>query len=76
MAERTVRIVKDNTLKLERYESLESAVIGVLHYQDIHNFRYRMKVLNYKTPFQITMEWFVKEPKLFIKYPNESLTIR
>jgi transposase-like protein len=76
MAERAIREVKENTLKLETYESLESAVIGVLHYQDIHNFRYRMKVLNYKTPFQITMEWFIKEPKLFIKHPNELLTIR
>ena len=76
MAERAVRTVKDNTVKLEHYESLESAVIGILHYQDIHNFRYRMKVLNYKTPFQMTMEWFVKEPKLFIKHPNELLTIR
>jgi transposase-like protein len=76
MAERAVRTVKENTLKLETYESLESAIIGILHYQDIHNFRYRMKVLNYKTPYQITMEWFVKEPKLFIKHPNELLTIR
>ena len=76
MAERAVRTVKDNTVKLEHYESLESAVIGILHYQDIHNFRYRMKVLNYKTPFQMTMEWFVKEPKLFIKHPSELLTIR
>jgi transposase-like protein len=76
MAERTVRTVKENTIKLEKYESLEDAAISILHYQDIHNFRYRMKVLNYKTPFQITMDWFVKEPKLFIKHPNELLTIR
>lgn len=76
MAERAVRTVKENTIQLERYESLESVVIGILHYQDIHNFRYRMKVLNYKTPYQITMEWFMKEPKLFIKHPNELLIIR
>ena len=76
MAERTIKTVKENTLWLEKYESLEDAAIGILHYQDIHNFRYRMKVLNYKTPFQITMEWFVKEPKLFIKHPNELITIR
>lgn len=76
MAERAVRTVKDHTLKLEQYESRESAMIGILHYQDIHNFRYRMKVLNYKTPFQMTMEWFIKEPTLFIKHPNELLTIR
>lgn len=76
LAERMIRTVKENTLKIEHYESLEDAAIGILHYQDIHNFRYRMKVLNYKTPFQITMEWFVKEPRLFLKHPNELLTIR
>lgn len=76
MAERAIREVKDHTIKLERYESFESAAIGVLHYQDIHNFRYRMKILGCKTPFQPTMEWFVKEPKLFIKHPNELLIIR
>lgn len=76
MAERMIRTVKEHTVKLIQYESLESMVIGILHYQDIHNFQSRLKVLNFKTPYQVTMEWFVKEPYLFLKHPNELLTIR
>jgi transposase-like protein len=76
MAERMVRTIKEHTIKLVHYASLESMIVGILHYQDIHNFQSRLKVLNFKTPYQVTMEWFVKEPKLFLKHPNELLTIR
>lgn len=76
MAERMVRTIKDHTINLERYESLESMMIGILHYQDIHNFQSRLKTLNFRTPYQVTMDWFVKEPNLFLKHPNELLTIR
>ena len=76
MAERMVRTVKEHTIKLERYDSPEAMMIAIYHFQDIHNFQRRLKALNFKTPFQITMEWYVKEPKLFLKNPNELLTIR
>jgi transposase-like protein len=76
MAERMVRTVKDHTVKLEHYETLEEMVIGILGFQDIHNFRSRLRVLGFKTPYQATMEWFLKEPRLFIKNPSELLTIR
>jgi len=32
--------------------------------------------LEFKTPYQTVDDWFIKEPKLFIKNPNELLTIR
>lgn len=76
MAERMVRTVKEHTVKLERYDSQESMIVAVYHFQDIHNFQRRLKALNFKTPYEITMEWFIKEPKLFFKNPNELLTIR
>ncbi len=76
MAERMVRTVKEHTTKLMQYESPEDMMISVYHFQDVHNFQRRLKGLNFKTPFQVTMEWFVKEPKLFLKNPNELLTIR
>jgi transposase-like protein len=76
MAERMVRTVKDHTIRLEKYDSPESMIIAVYHFQDIHNFQRGLKSLNFKTPYQTTMEWFVKEPKLFLKNPNELLTIR
>lgn len=76
MAERMVRTVKEHTLKLERYDSFESMIISILHFQDVHNFQRRLKGLGLKTPYQTTMEWFIKEPNLFIRHPNELLTIR
>ncbi len=76
MAERMVRIIKEHTIKLERYAAPEEAVISLLQFQDTHNFKCRLKVLGFKTPYQITMEWFIKELRLFIKNPNELLIIR
>lgn len=76
MAERMVRTVKEHTTKLERYTTVEEAAISILQFQDTHNFKSRLKALDFKTPYQVTVEWFIKEPKLFIKNPNELLTIR
>lgn len=76
MAERMVRTVKDHTTKLEKYESPEEAAVSIMQFQDVYNFKSRLKALNFKTPYQKTMEWFLKEPQLFIKNPNELLIIR
>ena len=76
MAERMVRTVKEHTVKLEHYENPEAMIISVLRFQDIHNFQRRLKALGFKTPYQTTMDWFVKEQNLFLKHPNELLTIR
>lgn len=76
MAERMVRTIKDHTTKLEKYESTEEAAVSILQFQDTHNFKSRLRVLEYRTPYQITMEWFLKEPRLFIKNPSELLIIR
>jgi len=76
MAERMVRTTKDHTIKIETYDNSEAMVISVLHFQGTHNFKRRLQALKFLTPFQATVEWFGKEPKLFIKHPNELLTIR
>lgn len=76
MAERMVRTIKDHTIKLERYATPEEAAISILQFQDTHNFKCRLRVLGFKTPYQATMDWFIKEPRLFIKNPNELLIIR
>lgn len=76
MAERMVRTIKEHTTKLERYETPEEAAVSILQFQDTHNFKSRLRVLEFKTPYQVTMDWFIKEPQLFIKHPNELLTIR
>lgn len=76
MAERMVRTVKEHTVHLEVYESLEAMIVSVLNFQHIHNFQRRLKALDHKTPYQTTMDWYLKERKLFIRNPNELLTIR
>lgn len=76
MAERMVRTIKEHTTKLERYDSPEEAAISIMQFQDTHNFKCRLKALGFKSPYQMVMEWYLKEPQLFIKNPNELLTIR
>lgn len=76
MAERMVRKVKDHTTKLETYESPEMAAVSILQFEVTYNFTSRLKALGSLSPYQKTMEWFLKEPNLFIKNPNELLTIR
>ena len=76
MAERMVRTVKEHTIHLQSYESIEMMIIDVYNFQNVHNFQRRLKALSFKTPYEVTMEWFVKEQKLFLKNPNELLTIR
>ena len=76
MAERMVRTVKDHTLNLERYKTPEEATISILQFEVSYNFTSRLKALEFKTPYQTVDDWFIKEPKLFIKNPNELLTIR
>lgn len=76
MAERMVKTVKDHTVKIETYPTSEAMIVSVLHFQSVHNYQRRLKALDWRTPFQACIEWFAKEPKLFIKHPNETLTIR
>ena len=70
MAERMVRTIKDHTVHLKRYPDVSSLISDNKNFQEVHNFRRRLKVLNYKTPYEVTLEWFIKEPDIFLKNPN------
>ena len=70
MAERAVREVKEHTSKIKRYSSQEEMIKDVLNYQNTHNFNYRMKVLNYKTPYEKVLEWYNKNPEIFTRHPR------
>lgn len=76
MAERMVRTVKENTTKITKYDNISSAIQDIKRFQDIHNFQRKLKAIQFKTPYDITMEWFIKVPDIFIKNPNELLTKR
>ena len=70
MAERMVRTIKDHTVHFKRYPDVSSLISDNENFQEVHNFRRRLKVLNYKTPYEVTLEWFIKEPDIFLKNPN------
>lgn len=74
MAERMVGTTKDHTSKINRYFSGEEAKADIKQFQIAHNFNRRLKQLNFKTPYQVAMDWYVKEPNMFIFNPNELLT--
>jgi len=74
MAEKMVDIVKDHTVRLNRYKNSDEALADIKRFQIVHNFRRRLKALNFKSPYEVTVEWFVKEPDIFIFNPNELLT--
>lgn len=76
MAERMVRTTKEHTTKLYHYQNMDKAVQDIKEFQDIHNYRRKLKALNFKTPYQITMEWFVKDPAIFITDPTDMLLTR
>lgn len=70
MAERAVRTVKDHTVKLFRYETETQMIESLYRFQDHHNLYRKQKVLKGKTPWEMTLRWFVKEPQLFINDPT------
>jgi len=73
MAERAVRTVKDHTVKIHSYQEIPQAIKDIKVFQDYHNLYRKQRVINGKTPYALTMEWFVKEQKIFIKNPTDLL---
>lgn len=74
MAERMVRTTKEYTIRLTRYQNAGEALADIKRFQIVHNFQRKLKVLNFRSPYEVTMEWFIKEPNMFIFNPNEMLT--
>jgi transposase-like protein len=74
MAEKMVDITKDHTTRINHYKNSDEALADIKRFQIVHNFQRRLKALNFKSPYEVTMEWFIKEPNMFIFNPNELLT--
>jgi len=71
MAERAVRTVKEHTIRIEQYPDIPTMIEAIKKFQNYHNRCRRLRVLGKKTPHQVTMEWFVKEPDIFIVNPTD-----
>jgi len=74
LAERMVRTTKEHTTYLKHYQNMNEALTDIKYFQNIHNLQRKLKVLGYKTPYEATMEWFVKDPDIFLKNPTVLLT--
>lgn len=65
-----VKITKDHTVKVYRYQDAPSAIKDIKRFQDTWNYYKRLKVLQGKTPYEVCCEWFKKKPEIFLRDPT------
>jgi transposase InsO family protein len=69
-AERMNRTIKEATVKIFHYPSLESLKAHVLAFVTAYNFAKRLKALQWKTPFEAICGAWTKDPAPFIINPR------
>jgi len=74
MAERMVRTTKEHTVRITKYSYLEEIIVDIKRFQLVHNFQRKLKILNFKSPYEVVLKWFDKNPEIFIFNPNDLLT--
>jgi len=69
-AERMNRTIKEATIKVFHYPSLESLKAHVLAFVTAYNFAKHLKALRWKTPFEAICAAWTKDPEAFIINPR------
>src|SRR3954462_10936132 len=69
-AERMNRTVKDGTVKVFHYETVESLKAHVLAFVTAYNFTKHLKALRWRTPFQSICDTWAKDPTPFKINPH------
>ena len=69
-AERMNRTIKESTVKVFHYPSLESLKAHVLAFVTAYNFAKHLKALRWKTPFEAICSAWTKDPTPFIINPR------
>jgi transposase InsO family protein len=69
LAERLVRTVKENTVRLHRYRTVEDAFGDIKRFQDYHNTQRHLKMLGGKSPLEKAAEYYTEKPDLFLRDP-------
>jgi transposase InsO family protein len=69
-AERMNRTIKEATVKVFHYPSLESLKAHVLAFVTAYNFAKHLKALRWKTPFEAMCAAWTKDPEAFIIDPR------
>jgi hypothetical protein len=64
------RTIKEATIKVFHYPSLESLKAHVLAFVTAYNFAKHLKALRWKTPFEAICAAWTKDPKAFIFNPR------
>jgi transposase len=71
LAERQVAIVKNATTKARTYASPEDMVLDICSWNEKSNGR-RQRRIGFKTPLQVSQEWYEQEPGLFKRPPMQA----
>jgi transposase-like protein len=64
-AERMNRTIKDATVKVFHYDTLESLQAHVLAFVTAYNFAKHLKALRWRTPYQAICDAWTKDPSIF-----------
>ena len=71
MVEAMNKKIKTNTTKKYHYDTIDEFKKHLYYYTINYNFNLKLKVLNYKSPFEKIMDYYNKATKNFYKNPND-----
>jgi transposase InsO family protein len=74
LVERMNRTIKDSTINIYRYNDYDELKKSLLAFEKTYNMFRKHKSLGRKTPYQVTLEWYQKKPKLFKYHPEKLLS--
>jgi transposase InsO family protein len=70
LAENTNKQIKTNTTKRYCYQDYQQAENGITAYTYYHNYKKRHRALGWKTTYETTLDWYRKDPTIFVKNPT------
>ena len=76
MVERMNGLTKENTTRVHRYEAAAPMIADLDGWFVRYNFCRKHRRIGNKTPYEACLEWFAKQPELFIKEPTALLAFR
>lgn len=71
MVEAANKKIKTNTTKKYHYENIDEFKKHLYYYQINYNFNLKLKILNYKTPFEAIQDSYKKSSLIFYSNPKD-----
>lgn len=69
LAERTGQTIKKETIQRFHYDSLSQMVSALYGFERYFNYHRPYKAMAGKTPYELTQQWYIKQPKRFLREP-------